>query len=78
VLTRALFAVSGVAFVFAAVGMEMVGASYSAAGLRHAPQFMVVATIEEALEMISIALFFYAVVLYAGRNLGDIHVKVRA
>ena len=76
--TRTLFAASGAAFVGAAVGMEMVGASISAAGLRESPQFMVLATIEETLEMGSIAVFFYAVLQYAARHLGDVHVKMRA
>ena len=75
--TRALFFVSGVTFVFAAVGMEMVGASFSAAGLREAPQFMVLATIEETLEMSSIALFFYAVLLYAAAIPGGVQVRIR-
>lgn len=75
--TRALFFVSGVTFVLAAVGMEMVGATFSAAGLRQSPQFMVVATIEETLEMSSIAVFLYAVLQYAAGNPGDIQVKMR-
>ena len=76
--TRALFLVSGVAFVFAAVGMEMVGASYSAAGGRLEPGFMVLVTVEEAIEMASIALFLYAVLDYAGSTLSSVLVRIPA
>jgi len=74
--TRALFVASGVAFVTAAVGMEMVGASYSAAGGRYKPGFMVLVTIEETLEMASIALFLYAVLTYAGTTLRTVLIRI--
>ena len=73
--TRALFVMSGVTFVAAAVGMEMVGAAYSAAGGRYEPAFMVFVTIEEGLEMGSIALFLYSVLRYAADNVGVVHVR---
>jgi hypothetical protein len=68
--TRNLFVASGVAFVFATIGMEMIGASLSAAGGRFTPVFMVVATIEEVTEMASIAVFLCAVLEYAGSTFG--------
>jgi hypothetical protein len=78
VVTRTLFVASGVTFVGAAVGMEMLGASYSAAGGRYHPGFMVFVTIEEGLEMGSIAVFLYAVLTYAARNIGGVHLDFRA
>jgi hypothetical protein len=72
-----LFLTSGVAFVGAAVGMEMLGASYSAAGGRQQPGFMVFVTIEEGLEMSSIAVFLYAVLTYAARSIGGVHLAFR-
>jgi hypothetical protein len=76
--TRTLFVVSGVTFVGAAVGMEMLGAAYSAAGGRYHPGFMVFVTIEEGLEMTSIAVFLYAVLTYAARSIGTVHLEIRA
>ena len=70
--TRRLFVASGVAFVFATIGMEMLGASLSAAGGRLTLRFMVVATIEEVVEMASIAVFLCAVLEYAGRTFGTV------
>jgi hypothetical protein len=74
--TRTLFLVSGVAFVAAAVGMEMLGASYSAAGGRFKPGFMVLVTFEEAIEMASIAMFLYAVLDYAAATIGTVLVRI--
>jgi hypothetical protein len=74
--TRILFIVAGVGFVAAAVGMEMVGASYSAAGGRDKPGFMVLVTIEETLEMATIALFLYAVLRHAGENLRTVVIRI--
>jgi hypothetical protein len=74
--TRAMFVAAGVGFVTAAVGMEMVGASYSAAGGRYKAGFMVLVTVEEALEMASIALFLYAVLAYAGTTLHTVLVRI--
>ena len=75
--TRNLFVASGVAFVLATIGMEMLGASLSAAGGRFTPRFMVVATIEEVLEMASIAVFLCAVLEYAGVTFGTVHCRFR-
>lgn len=75
--TRGLFVASGVAFVFATIGMEMLGATLSAAGGRFTPRFMVVATIEEVVEMASIAMFLCAVLEYAGRTFGSVHCRLR-
>jgi hypothetical protein len=68
--TRVLFVASGVTFVAAAVGMEMVGASYSAAGGRYAPGFMVLVAIEEGLEMVSMSVFLFAVLDYSAASVG--------
>jgi hypothetical protein len=77
-VTRTLFVASGVTFVGAAVGMEMLGASYSAAGGRYHPGFMVFVTIEEGLEMTSIAVFLYAVLTYTAKSIGGVHLEIRA
>jgi hypothetical protein len=76
--TRGLFVISGVLFVAAAVGMEMVGARYSALGGRYRPGFMVLVTIEEALEMISILIFLYAVLTYAATAVGTVRLRISA
>jgi hypothetical protein len=60
------------------VGMEMLGAAYSAAGGRYHPGFMVFVTVEEGLEMTSIAVFLYAVLTYAARSIGTVHLEIRA
>ena len=75
--TRNLFVASGVAYVVATIGMEMVGASLSAAGGRFTPGFMVRATIEEVTEMASIAVFLCAVLEYAGSTVGMIRCRFR-
>lgn len=75
--TRNLFVASGVAFVFATVGMEMVGASLSASGGRFTPGFMVLATIEEVTEMASIAVFLCAVLDYANSTVGTVRWRFR-
>jgi hypothetical protein len=64
---------AGTAFVLATVGMEMVGASLSAAGGRFMPGFMVLVTIEEVTELASIALFLCAVLDLTGRLTGISH-----
>ena len=76
--TRNLFVASGTAFVLATVGMEMVGASLSAAGGRFTPGFMVLVTIEEVTELASIALFLCAVLDYAAIAVGTILIKIPA
>ena len=68
-----LFVATGVAFAFATVGMEMAGASLSAAGGRFTARFMVLVTIEEVTEMASIAVFLCAVLDYANRTVGRVH-----
>ena len=76
--TRNLFVASGTAFVLATVGMEMVGASLSAAGGRFTPGFMVLVTIEEVTEMASIALFLCAVLDYAASAVGTVLIRIPA
>ena len=76
--TRSLFVASGTAFVLATVGMEMVGASLSAAGGRFTPRFMVLVTIEEVTEMASIALFLCAVLDYAASAVGTVLIRIPA
>jgi hypothetical protein len=76
--TRKLFVASGIAFVFATIGMEMVGASYSAAGGRFTAGFMVLVTIEEVTEMASIALFLCAVLDYAASAIGTVLIRIPA
>jgi hypothetical protein len=75
--TRRRFAGSGAAYVLATAGMEMAGASYSAAGGRFTPGFMVLVTIEEGLEMGSIAVFLWAVLSYARTDIGRLEVAFR-
>ena len=77
-VTRTLFVASGVTFIGAAVGMEMICAGYSAAGGRYQPGFMVFVTIEEGLAMTSIAVFLYAVLTYAAESIGGVHLEIRA
>jgi hypothetical protein len=57
--------------------MEMLGASYSAAGGRYHAGFMVFVTIEECLEMSSIAVFLYAVLTYAAKSMRGVHLEFR-
>ena len=75
--TRNLFAATGIAFVFATVGMEMAGASLSAGGGRFTPRFMVLATVEEITEMASIAVFLCAVLDYASTAVGAVYCRFR-
>jgi hypothetical protein len=70
--TRTLFLVSGTAFLSGAFGMEMIDASYLAAGGQDPRLRFVFVTLEEGLEMASIALFLCAVIRYGSKRVGRV------
>lgn len=72
--TRTLFVVSGVMFVAGAVGFEMVDGVYAAAAGRRNLTFEAIVAAEESLEMFSIAIFLYAVLVYLGNTFPSVHV----
>ena len=78
VRTRVQFILAGVLFVWASVGMEMVGAHYTSIGGRQLVGFAVLVTIEEVLEMGSIVFFLHAVLEYIAQSLGSIRLLVGA
>lgn len=74
--TRALFVLSGLMFVAGAVGFEMVDGAYAAVAGRRNLTFEAIVAAEESLEMISIAIFLYAVLTYLGTTFQSIQVPV--
>ena len=73
--TRTLFVVSGVGFVCGAIGFEMIDGAYGAVGGRRNLTFEAIIAAEESLEMISIAVFLYAVLGYLGSTYAAIHIE---
>lgn len=61
---RLLFFLSGSVFVIGAVGFEMIGAPYTVQWGRRNVFYLCFTTIEEALELLGIALFLYTLVRY--------------
>lgn len=72
---RMLFAASGMGFVAGAAGMEMIGASYSAAVARRTLGFEAIVAIEEGLEMISVAVFLYAVLKHLDGTSSSVRIR---
>lgn len=66
--TAVLFLVSGVIYVGAAIGFEMLEGPLDAAGEWMNPTYSLLVGMEETLEMIGICLFAYAVIDYAARR----------
>ena len=76
--TRNRFLWAGMIFVAATLGMEMAGAHYTAIGGRQLLGFALLVTIEETLEMGSIAMFFRGVLAYIAETFGCVRIRVSA
>lgn len=68
--TRLLVIAAGVMFVTGAMGFELVGAAIWDSGGAETMTYAVTNTVEEVLEMVSIAVFVYAIGAYQQQHLG--------
>lgn len=85
--TRRLFVLAAFLFVLGALGMEMLSAQVVSAsggesqwgGVTGLPKIVVglQTSIEEMLEMLSVAIFDYALLAYLGSHAGDLSLRVR-
>lgn len=73
-----LFMLSGSIFVTGAIGLEMVGSSIAAAESTHTGAYALTTTAEELLEMVGVALFIYALLVYASEKLGGLSLSLAA
>jgi hypothetical protein len=69
-VTRWRFIVAGTVFLGGTLGMEMVGAKYASTHGTENPGFVTCVTIEETLEMVGVALFIRALLLYIEATFG--------
>jgi hypothetical protein len=77
--TRMLFFVSAGLFLSGAVGLEMVGAHFTALhGTSNTIEYKIAATIEETLEISAAILFLYAILRYMQDHLAGVRVKMAA
>jgi hypothetical protein len=67
--TRTLFATSGVAFLGAAIGLEMLNPDRATG--TYTPASMIFSTVEEGIEMGSFIMFLYALLTYVERTFGQ-------
>ena len=74
--TRGWFVLAGAVFVGGAVGVESLGANYFSAN-GHTFGYSVFVTIEEAAEMVGLAVFLYALLDYLGRR-GGVRLLIRS
>ena len=65
--TRRLFLLAGVLFVGGSIGMEVLGGHYGGPGRQDSLAYVVVAHVEEVLEMAGIVVFVYALLSYLRR-----------
>jgi hypothetical protein len=70
-----LFLVSGLIFVFGAVGFEMLGGRYKDLYFEETKMYIVYFTIEEFLEMTGISLFIYSLLTYISDHIGKIKIS---
>jgi hypothetical protein len=70
-----LFIVSGLIFVFGAVGFEMLGGRYKDLYFEETKMYIVYFTIEEFLEMTGISLFIYSLLTYISDHIGKIKIS---
>lgn len=75
--TVVMFAIAAVGFVFGTIGLEVIEDRYLlGGGSSYDATFMLLVTIEELLELTSIALFLYACFDYQRRQFGDLRVTL--
>jgi hypothetical protein len=66
--TRRLFLQAGVLFVGGSLGMEVLGGHYGGPGRQDSLAYLIVAHVEEVLEMAGIVVFLYALLAYLRRE----------
>ena len=76
--TRWLFLIGGAVFVSGAVGMEAIGSNiFSTTGGQKTMAYNVLATVEEAFEMLGLLIFFYALLAYIADNMTEVVFSVK-
>jgi hypothetical protein len=74
--TAVWFILSGAVYVGGAVGFEMLGGLFFESYGSNTPGYVVLQTIEEAMEMIGIVMFIYALTDYICRELGGVEIRI--
>lgn len=75
--TRVLFIVAGIIFISGALGVESIGGWYSSTYSKLSFIYVVIATIEEALEMFGILLFNYALLEYISADIKYVQIFLK-
>lgn len=76
--TRWLFLIGGAVFVSGAVGMEAIGSNiFSTTKGQKTMAYNVLATVEEAFEMLGLLIFFYALLAYIADNMPEVVFSVK-
>lgn len=75
--TQILLILAGVTFVTGAIGMEMIGGWYTEIfGYQTDLTYVLIATIEETLEMLGVLILLYALLSYMGKHTQPLKIKV--
>ncbi len=74
---RLTFIIAGIIYIGGAVGMELVGGSYSEAHGRDNLIYIALTTIEESLEMLGVIVFIWALLEYIADTYREIEVQFR-
>jgi hypothetical protein len=75
--TRRRLLAAGVLFLSGAIGLELVGGAYAAVHGQHNMSFVLIATVEETLEMVGAAVLLYALLAYIPVVSPDVVYRVR-
>lgn len=75
---RLLFIISGFVYVSGAIGLELIGGIYYELYGEQSLSFIILATIEELLEMTGVVIFIYALSLYIDTELKDLRLSIKS
>ena len=73
--TAFLFVLAAVVYLGGAIGFELIGGKYDELHGRGNPTYVMIATLEETLEMAGVILFIHALLQYAGQTYPRIHIR---
>jgi hypothetical protein len=73
---KRLFFIAGLIYVTGAIGIEMIGGSYNEQNSIYNISYIWLATIEEVFEMIGVAIFIYALLMYMSRYMKGVTMKL--
>jgi len=74
--TRFLFLISGVLYVGGALGMELIDGWYASINGKQNLMYAMMTTLEETLEMLGVALFFYSLLSYIHLYVNEITINI--